>query len=49
MIKCSWGTWTLIDMNEEIIIIGAGLAGCTIARLLADNNHKIKIFEEKII
>ena len=36
-------------MNKEIIIIGAGLAGCTIARLLADNNHKIKIFEEKII
>ncbi|MGL5640050.1 MAG: UDP-galactopyranose mutase [Mycoplasmoidaceae bacterium] len=34
-------------MNKEIIIIGAGLAGCTIARLLADNSHKIKIFEEK--
>ncbi|MGL4647422.1 MAG: UDP-galactopyranose mutase [Mycoplasmoidaceae bacterium] len=32
---------------KEIIIIGAGLAGCTLARLLADQGYLIKVYEEK--
>jgi UDP-galactopyranose mutase len=31
----------------RVAIIGAGLAGCTAARLLADRRHQISIFEEQ--
>lgn len=32
---------------KRILIAGAGLAGCTSARLLADMGHKVTLFEER--
>ena len=33
--------------NRKILVVGAGLAGCTIARVLADNSIKVKILEKR--
>lgn len=33
-------------MREKIAIIGAGIAGCTAARMLADAGHEIVLFEK---
>ena len=33
--------------KEKVLIVGAGLAGCTIARILAENNFKVEIIEKR--
>lgn len=30
----------------KVLVVGAGLAGCTAARLLADKGHKVTVFEQ---
>ena len=38
-----------MKQSREILIVGAGLAGTTIARVLAENLIKVKILEKRII
>ena len=33
--------------ERKVLIVGAGLAGSTIARILADNNIKVQIIEKR--
>ena len=33
--------------SDKILVVGAGLAGCTIARILAENNFKVNIIEKR--
>ena len=34
-------------ISNKVLIAGAGLAGSTIARVLAENNIKVEIFEKR--
>lgn len=34
-------------MKRKIIVIGAGLSGCAVARLLADRGHDVRLLEQK--
>lgn len=34
-------------MKRAVIVFGAGISGCTIARLFADQGHKVTIFEKR--
>lgn len=36
-----------IEKSKKIFIIGAGLAGATIARIMADKNYHVSIFEKR--
>ena len=33
--------------KNKILIVGAGLAGCTIARILAENSFKVEIIDKR--
>lgn len=34
-------------MKKNVVIFGAGISGCTIARLFAENGHKVTIYERR--
>lgn len=36
-----------LNGENEIIIAGAGISGCTIARILAENGYKVTIYEKR--
>ena len=33
--------------NKEVIIIGAGLSGLVVARILADSGYKVNVYERR--
>ena len=35
--------------SDKILIVGAGLAGSTIGRILAENNFKVEIIENILV
>ncbi|MDD4066074.1 MAG: UDP-galactopyranose mutase [Bacilli bacterium] len=36
-----------MDQNKEVIIIGAGLSGLVVARILADSGYKVNVYERR--
>lgn len=36
-----------LEMNNKILVIGAGISGLTIARVLAENNFQVRILESR--
>lgn len=36
-----------LDMTVPILIVGAGFAGCTVARKLADANHQVRVIDQR--
>lgn len=47
ILTTSSNTMHIMNAKQKIIIVGSGLSGLTAARLLADNNHNVTIYESR--